>query len=126
MNTYNIVLSRPIENGMSSYEVLQYQINKLEQAAKEKYAAHEEIMARIEQLKVRVDNWNVSRRERWTIEDNIASLQTKADRLFREYVQITDECRGIRKAVDVIIFISNYGGEVTQQNRRQLENMLSV
>lgn len=126
MNTYNIVLSRPIENGMSSYEVLQYQINKLEQAAKEKHAAHEEIMARIEQLKVRVDNWNVSRRERWTIEDNIASLQTMADRLFREYVQITDECRGIRKAVDVIIFISNYGGEVTQQNRRQLENILSV
>ena len=111
---------------MSSYEVLQYQINKLEQAAKEKHAAHEEIMARIEQLKVRVDNWNVSRRERFTIEDNIAMLQTRADRLFREYVQITDECRGIRKAVDVIIFISNYGGEVTQQNRRQLENILSV
>ena len=126
MNTYNIVLSRPIENGMSSYEVLQYQINKLEQAAKEKHAAHEEIMARIEQLKVRVDNWNVSRRERWTIEDNIASLQTRADRLFREYIQITDECRGIRKAVDVIIYIHNNGEMITDRNRRQVENILSV
>ena len=126
MNTYNIVLSRPIENGMSSYEVLQYQINKLEQAAKEKHAAHEEIMARIEQLKVRIDNWNVSRRERWTIEDNIASLQTRADRLFREYIQITDECRGIRKAVDVIIYIHNNGEMITDRNRRQVENILSV
>ena len=126
MNTYNIVLSRPIENGMSSYEDLQYQINKLEQAAKEKHAAHEEIMARIEQLKVRIDNWNVSRRERWTIEDNIASLQTRADRLFREYIQITDECRGIRKAVDVIIYIHNNGEMITDRNRRQVENILSV
>lgn len=126
MNTYNIVLSRPIENGMSSYEVLQYQINKLEQAAKEKHAAHEEIMAHIEQLKVRVDNWNVSRRERWTIEDNIAALQTRADRLFREYIQITDECRGIRKAVDVIIYIHNNGEMITDRNRRQVENILSV
>lgn len=126
MNTYNIVLSRPIENGMSSYEVLQYQINKLEQTAKEKHAAHEEIMAHIEQLKVRVDNWNVSRRERWTIEDNIAALQTRADRLFREYIQITDECRGIRKAVDVIIYIHNNGEMITDRNRRQVENILSV
>ena len=126
MNTYNIVLSRPIENGMSSYEVLQYQINRLEQAAKEKHAAHEEIMARIEQLRIKVDNWTVSRRERWTIEDNIASLQTRADRLFREYIQITDECRGIRKAVDVIIYIHNNGEMITDRNRRQVENILSV
>lgn len=83
-------------------------------------------MAHIEQLKVRVDNWNVSRRERWTIEDNIAALQTRADRLFREYIQITDECRGIRKAVDVIIYIHNNGEMITDRNRRQVENILSV
>lgn len=126
MNKYNIVLNKSIENGMSCFEVLQHKINSLEKAAQAKYTEYDETMHSIDQLKVRLGNWNISRRERFTIEDNIEMLRTKADRAFRDYMHLTDECRGMRKSVDTIIFISNYGGEVTQQNRQQVEQILNV
>lgn len=122
----NVIIARPIENGMSSYEVLQHEIIRLSEAAQKKYAEHEEIMARIERLKVRLDNWNVSRRERWTMEDEIELLRTKADRLIRDYIRLSDECRGMKKAVDLIIYVHNNGGEVTERNRRGVEALMNV
>lgn len=126
MNKYNIVLNKSIENGMSCFEVLQHKINSLEKAAQAKYAEYDETIHDIEQLKVRLKCWNISIRERLTIEGDIEMLRSRADRVFRDYMHLTDECRGMRKSVDTIIFINNYGGEVTQQNRQQIEQILNI
>lgn len=79
-----------------------------------------------ENIAIEWNNWNTTRHERFTIEDEIVALQARADRVFKEYVRNYDKYLAMKAAVDVIIYISNYGGEVTPQNRRQIEDILNI
>ena len=45
--------------------------------------------------------------------------------LHNERCCVSSEIRGSRTAIDLILTVSNYGGEVTQNNRRMIESILA-
>ena len=90
-----------IENGMSSFELLQAKVASLE--AKERRMSEDE-----------------NRR--------IAAIPIQCEalkHLHNERCCVSSEIRGLRTAIDLILAVSNYGGEVTQNNRRMIESILA-
>ena len=82
-----------IENGMSSFELLQAKVSSLEATEK-----------------------------RMSIE---LSIQREALKNYHnERSRVSAELRGLRTAIDLILTVSNYGGEVTPGNRRLIESIL--
>ena len=122
----NANIIRPIENGMSIYEVLQHEIVRLSEAAQAKLSEHEDTMAYIDRLRIKLETGHITRRELFHIETEIEVLKSQADRVFRDYIRLNDECRGMKKAVDVIIYVHNNGGVVTDRNRRGVEALMNV
>lgn len=43
-----------------------------------------------------------------------------------ELGRVSAELRGLRTAIDLILTVSNYGGEVTPNNRRMIERHISL
>lgn len=117
-------LKRNIENGMSSFEVLQFRINHLEARSHELRQTMDRLLSDIDGLTAKKDSRTTSRRERWEIEGELMTKRSELEMVRRSSSEATHELMGMRKAVDVIIVISNYGGEVNDNNRRRIEEIL--
>ena len=117
-------LKRNIENGMSSFEVLQFRINHLEARSHEPRQTMDRLLSDIDGLTAKKDSRTTSRRERWEIEGELKTKRNELERIRSSSSEATHELMGMRKAVDVIIVISNYGGEVNDSNRRRIEEIL--
>lgn len=114
-----------IENGMSSFELLQAKVSSLE--AKEKRMSIEEDRraAAIEAMDRTYNNPATPRRTRFELSIELP-IQREALRNYRnEHNRVVSELRGLRTAIDLILTVSNYGGEVTPNNRRMIEAILS-
>lgn len=118
-------LIREYEDGASCFEVLQQRISNMEQAHAAAQMAIEEQDRRISEMRRRLASGQITRRERFNLE---LDINTEVDR-YRAMVNrrqcLYYEIKGMRKSVDLIIFINNYGGEVTPQNRRQIEAIMN-
>lgn len=114
-----------IENGMSSFELLQAKVSSLE--ALEKYMNIEETrrMAAIDAMDRTYNNPATPRRTRSELSIQLP-IQREALRNYHdERSRVAAELRGLRTAIDLILTVSNYGGEVTPRNRRMIEGILS-
>ena len=122
---YNIVIEKKPENGASCYEVLQFKISSMEQTYNKAQQAIEAQGAKVDLLRAKLircknhrEHFNLS------IEVDVETQHYKAmvDRAQNLYYEI----KGMRKTLDTILFITNYGGELTDKNRRQIESILNT
>ena len=113
-----------IENGMSSFELLQAKVASLELKLKAMRAEEERRGAAIEAMRKSENNPAISRRERLEISVELP-IQCEALRSYHtQTAEVSAELRGLRTAIDLILTVSNYGGEVTPNNRRMIEGIL--
>lgn len=117
-------LKRNIENGMSSFEVLQYRINHLESRSHELHQTMDRLLSDIGRLTGKLNSRTTPRRERLELEGELTVKRNALEQVRISSSEAMHELIGMRKAVDVIIVISNYGGEVNDSNRRQIEDIL--
>lgn len=113
-----------IENGMSCFEVLHYRIKGMEKAYDEAQRAIEAQEQYIKAMRHKLAS-NPPRHERLTLSIDIGVETDKYNAMLNRAQNLYYEIKGMRKAVDVIIFMTNYGGELTEQNRRQIEAILN-
>lgn len=117
-------LKRNIENGMSSFEVLQYRISHLETRSHDLRQTMDQLLYDIEQLTSKQSSRYITRRERLELESELHIKRDALEQVRRSSSETTYELMGMRKAVDIIIVISNYGGEVNDSNRKRVEEIL--
>ena len=103
-----------IENGMSSFELLQAKVSSLE--ATEKRMSIEEDR--------RYNNPSTPRRTRFELSIELPIQREALKNYHNERSRVSAELRGLRTAIDLILTVSNYGGEVTPGNRRLIESIL--
>lgn len=122
--TMNNTLLR-IENGMSSFELLQAKVASLE--AKERRMSEDENrrIAAIDAMREMEKNPTASRRDRLELSVDIPIQCEALKHLHNERCCVSSEIRGLRTAIDLILTVSNYGGEVTPNNRRMIESILA-
>lgn len=118
-------LIREYEDGASCFEVLQQRISNMEQAHAAAQIAIEEQDRRISEMRRRLASGQITRRERFSLELDISTEVDKYRAMVNRRQCLYYEIKGMRKSVDLIIFINNYGGEVTPQNRRQIEAIMN-
>lgn len=114
-----------IENGMSSFELLQAKVASLE--AKERRMSEDEnrLIAAIDAMRQMEKNPVTSRRDRFELSADIPIQCEALKHLHNERCRVSSEIRGLRTAIDLILTVSNYGGEVTPNNRRMIESILA-
>lgn len=114
-----------IEYGMSSFELLQAKIASLE--AKEKHMSIEEDRrtAAIEAMDRTYNNPATPRHTRFELSIELPIQREALRNYHNERSRVAAELRGLRTAIDLILTVSNYGGEVTPNNRRMIEAILS-
>lgn len=110
-----------IENGMSSFELLQAKVSSLEATEKCMSIEEDRRMAAIDAMDRTYNNPSTPRRTRFEL-----SIQREALKNYHnERSRVSAELRGLRTAIDLILTVSNYGGEVTPNNRRMIESILA-
>ena len=114
-----------IENGMSCFEILQAKISDLETISGRMWEERTRRNATIEGMKKALENTKISRKERFEISIELPIQEVKLQSCDAEHRRITAELKGLRKAIDTIIVITNYGGELTEQNRPYIESILN-
>lgn len=114
-----------IENGMSSFELLQAKISSLETRLETMRTEEERRAAAIDAMRQAEQNHMTSRRERVELSVEIPVQCESLKYLRNECSKIASEIRGLRTAMDLIITVSNYGGEVTPKNCRMIEAILN-
>lgn len=114
-----------IENGMSSFELLQAKISSLETRLETMRGEVDRRTAAIDAMRQAEQNHATSRRERFELSVEIPVQCESLKYLHNECSKVASEIRGLRTAMDLIITVSNYGGEVTQKNRRMIEGILN-
>lgn len=123
MKANNILIK--IENGMSCFEILQVKISELETLSGRMWAEITRRNAAIEGMRKSLDNTKISRRERFDISIELPIQECKLQSCYAEHSRIDAELKGLRKAIDTIIIITNYGGQLTDQNRPYIESILN-
>ena len=111
-----------IENGMSSFELLQAKVSSLE--ATEKCMSIEEDR-RIDAMDRTYNNPSTPRRTRFELSIELPIQREALKNYHNERSRVSAELRGLRTAIDLILTVSNYGGEVTPNNRRMIESILA-
>lgn len=114
-----------IENGMSCYEVLQIKISSLEELYKSMNKERERRSAAIEAMERTANNISVPRRDRSRLSVEIPIQKESLRNYDGQISRVYAELKGMRKSLDLIITISNYGGELTDSNRKQVESILN-
>lgn len=114
-----------IENGMSCFELLQAKVSSLE--AKEKRMSIEEDRrtAAIEAMERTYNNPATPRHTRLELSCEIPVQRESLRTYSNERSRIAAELHGLRTAIDLILTVTNYGGEVTPSNRRIIEAILN-
>ena len=108
-----------IENGMSSFELLQAKVSSLE--ATEKRMS----MAAIDAMDRTYNNPSTPRRTRFELSIELPIQREALKNYHNERSRVSADLRGLRTAIDLILTVSNYGGEVTPNNRRMIESILA-
>lgn len=110
-----------IENGMSSFELLQAKVSSLETTEKRMSIEEDRRMAAIDAMDRTYNNPSTPRRTRFELPIQREALKN----YHNERSRVSAELRGLRTAIDLILTVSNYGGEVTPNNRRMIESILA-
>lgn len=117
-----------IENGMSSFELLQAKVSSLEATEKRMSIEEDRRMAAIDAMDRTYNNPSTPRRTRFELSIELSielPIQREALKNYHnERSRVSAELRGLRTAIDLILTVSNYGGEVTPGNRRLIESIL--
>ena len=114
-----------IENGMSSFELLQAKVSSLEATEKRMSIEEDRRMAAIDAMDRTYNNPSTPRRTRFELSIELP-IQREALMIYHnERSRVSAELRGLRTAIDLILTVSNYGGEVTPGNRRLIEGILA-
>lgn len=114
-----------IENGMSSFELLQAKISSLEAQEKRMSEDENRRIAAIDAMRQMEKTPTTSRRDRFELSADIPIQCEALKHLHNERCRVSSEIRGLRTAIDLILTVANYGGEVTPNNRRMIENILA-
>lgn len=114
-----------IETGMSAYELIEAKINALELKEKSMRQEENKRTAAIEAMDRTLNNPATSRRDRLEISIELPIQRESLRHYHNERNEVLAELRGLRTAIDLILTVSNYGGEVTPNNRRMIEAILS-
>lgn len=114
-----------IENGMSCFEILQVKISELETLSGKMRGEITRRSATIDGMRKALDNTKIPRKERFDISIELPIQECKLQSCYAEHSRIDAELKGLRKAIDTIIIITNYGGELTDKNRSYVESILN-
>lgn len=114
-----------IENGMSCFELLQAKISSLETLYNDMENERLRRHVAIEAMERSVNNMSVSRRDRLELSIEIPIQKESLVDFDRRTAKVHAELKGMRKALDLILMVSNSGGELTAQNRPQIEAILN-
>lgn len=114
-----------IENGMSCFELLQAKISSLEALYNDMENERLRRHVAIEAMERSVNNMSVSRRDRLELSIEIPIQKESLVDFDRRTAKVYAELKGMRKALDLILMVSNSGGELTAQNRPQIEAILN-
>ncbi|DAH42533.1 MAG TPA: hypothetical protein [Bacteriophage sp.] len=114
-----------IENGMSSFELLQAKVSSLEATEKRMSIEEDRRMAAIDAMDRTYNNPSTPRRTRIEISIELPIQREALKNYHNERSRVSAELRGLRTAIDLILTVSNYGGEVTPGNRRLIEGILT-
>lgn len=113
-----------IENGMSSFELLQAKVSSLEATEKRMSIEEDRRMAAIDAMDRTYNNPSTPRRTRFELSIELPIQREALKNYHNERSRVSAELRGLRTAIDLILTVSNYGGEVTPGNRRLIESIL--
>ena len=112
-----------IENGMSSFELLQAKVSSLEATEKRMSIEEDRRMAAIDAMDRTYNNPSTPRRTRFELSIDLPIQREALKNYHNERSRVSAELRGT--AIDLILTVSNYGGEVTPNNRRMIESILA-
>lgn len=112
-----------IENGMSSFELLQAKVSSLEATEKRMSIEEDRRMAAIDAMDRTYNNPSTPRRTRFELSIELPIQREALKNYHNERSRVSAELRGLRTAIDLILTVSNYGGEVTPGNRRLIESI---
>ena len=114
-----------IENGMSSFELLQAKVSSLEATEKRMSIEEDRRMAAIDAMDRTYNNPSTPRRTRFELSRELPIQREALKNYHNERSRVSAELRGLRTAIDLILTVSNYGGEVTPGNCRLIEGILA-
>lgn len=112
-----------IENGMSSFELLQAKVSSLE-ATEKRMSIEEDRRMAADAMDRTYNNPSTPRRTRFELSIELPIQREALKNYHNERSRVSAELRGLRTAIDLILTVSNYGGEVTPGNRRLIESIL--
>lgn len=82
-------------------------------------------MAAIDAMDRTYNNPSTPRRTRFELSIELPIQREALKNYHNERSRVSAELRGLRTAIDLILTVSNYGGEVTPNNRRMIESILA-